>query len=569
MLLAGALQLVAGLLRLGQWFRAVSPAVVKGMLAGIGLMIAASQFHVMVDDRPRPTAWQNIVSIPESILKGLPLPAWEPKPLRTARIELLQTFGDLHERQDEIARGVARTVTRHGSQELHEWEQDHLADFDAPQRTLLADLRAAVTQASDSPTAAADTKSAKSLREALAAAERQMHAALDDLAARRLDASEKSQSRAVAALGEVLDRLKNHQWAAKIGVLSIGVILLWTGLAPGSWRRVPAPLLAVVVCTAAAWLFALPVLYVEVPDNLTHGLTFPSTTVLEDMPLRELLVSSMLVAVIASAATLLCATAIDQMHSGEATRYDRELAAQGVGNMICGALGALPMTGVIVRSAANVQAGARSRMSAVLHGLWLLVFVLVLTPVLRMIPTAALAGMLVYTGWKLINVGDFVRLWRESRAEAMIFVVTVVVIVAEDLLVGVVTGVVLSAVKLLVMFSRLDVSLGTFKSRDNEGDLLLSLTGAATFLRLPKLARRLEEVPPAATVHVNVARLHYIDRACLELLTNWADRHAAGGGSVLIDWEGLATRFKSGGTKALPADQPGESSQSHSSNPAA
>ena len=87
-------------------------------------------------------------------------------------------------------------------------------------------------------------------------------------------------------------------------------------------------------------------------------------------------------ALIASAETLLCATAVDKMHGGQRTNYDRELMAQGVGNTICGLVGALPMTGVIVRSAANVQAGAKTRKSAMLHGVWLLVFVCFLTPVL-------------------------------------------------------------------------------------------------------------------------------------------------------------------------------------------
>jgi len=112
---------------------------------------------------------------------------------------------------------------------------------------------------------------------------------------------------------------------------------------------------------------------------------------------------TLVIAVVASAETLLCATAVDQMHQGPRTRYDKELAAQGVGNMICGFLGALPMTGVIVRSSANVQSGAMTRLSAILHGVWLLVFVVLLAFLLRLIPISALAAILVYTGYKLVN----------------------------------------------------------------------------------------------------------------------------------------------------------------------
>src|SRR5262245_35694677 len=102
-LLAGAIQLAAGVFRLGQWFRAVSPAVVHGMLAGIGVLILSSQLHVMVDDRPRHGGLANLLSIPEALGKGLPIPTWEDRSLREARLVLLQQIGQLHERQAEIA----------------------------------------------------------------------------------------------------------------------------------------------------------------------------------------------------------------------------------------------------------------------------------------------------------------------------------------------------------------------------------------------------------------------------------------------------------------------------------
>ena len=106
-------------------------------------------------------------------------------------------------------------------------------------------------------------------------------------------------------------------------------------------------------------------------------------------------------AFIASAETLLCASAVDQMHQGPRTKYDKELAAQGVGNALCGLLGVLPMTGVIVRSSANVEAGGKTRASAILHGVWLLLFAAVLPFTLSYIPVASLAAVLVFTGYKL------------------------------------------------------------------------------------------------------------------------------------------------------------------------
>jgi len=263
------------------------------------------------------------------------------------------------------------------------------------------------------------------------------------------------------------------------------------------------------------------------------------------VPLRSLLVSGLMMAVIASAETLLCASAVDQMHTGPRTNYDKELTAQGIGNMLCGLMGALPMTGVIVRSAANVQAGGRSNLAAILHGLWLLVFVVFLTALLRVIPTAALAGILVFTGFKLIDWKGFWHLWKFSRSEAAIFLVTLVVIVVEDLLIGVVTGIVLSAVKLLITFSHLEVELVDLAAgKSDRHRVSLKLGGAATFLRLPVLAAKLDEVPQGAELHADLEHLDYIDHACLDLLMNWAKQHESSGGSLVIDWGQLHGRFR-------------------------
>src|SRR5690606_8416112 len=127
------------------------------------------------------------------------------------------------------------------------------------------------------------------------------------------------------------------------------------------------------------------------------------------------------------------------------------------GNTLCGFVGALPMTGVIVRSSANIQAGGQTRVAAILHGAWLLVFVAALGFLLRLIPTASLAGILVYTGYKLVNVKAMVQLRKYGWGEVFIYAMTVIMIVFTDLLSGVVTGIVLSALKLLYTFSHLQM----------------------------------------------------------------------------------------------------------------
>jgi MFS superfamily sulfate permease-like transporter len=242
-------------------------------------------------------------------------------------------------------------------------------------------------------------------------------------------------------------------------------------------------------------------------------------------------------ALVASAETLLCAVAVDAKHSGPRTKFDRELVAQGVGNALCGAVGALPMTGVIVRSSANVEAGARTRLSAVLHGVWLLLFVALLPGLLGRVPTAALAAVLVYTGWNLLNLPGLWRLWKESRSEAAIFAATAAAIVAADLLTGVALGFALSAVKLLLRLSRLRVLR---VDEPGVGRVHLHLEGAATFLRLPVLARALEAVPRGRALHVHLGRVSFIDHAARHLLLTFREQYEATGGSLVIDWGGGA-----------------------------
>ena len=280
----------------------------------------------------------------------------------------------------------------------------------------------------------------------------------------------------------------------------------------------------------------------EVPDNLWREIHFPSLTVLRSVPFTAVLQAGVVLAIVASAETLLCATAVDQMQSSSRTNYDKELAAQGIGNMACGLLGALPMTGVIVRSAANVEAGGRSRAATIMHGGWLLVFVSLLAFMLRMIPTSALAAMLVYTGYKLVNFKAIRELRRYGWAEVAIYFATLTTIVCADLLTGVVTGIVLSAVKLLYTFSHLHVRL---EINQPERTAVLRLHGAATFIRLPRLASELERVPDNVELHVDFEHLNYIDHACLDLLMNWAKQHESIGGTLVIDWESLHANFHS------------------------
>ena len=541
-LLAGLFQFAAGLCRLGQWFRAVSPTVIHAMLTGIGILIVAGQLHVLVDDRPRDSGIKNIVTAPEAIIKGLPWPQWTSREDNQMRSAFLKRIGTLHERQVEIRTAVDAHVSQHGTTHEHQQQVEGLARISRRQEELAQDWQKTVEELSNSGIFADNPQRKAALEAAVAQATAQVRSATKDLGLAHGDDVRASQGAAAMAVAQVLPQLKSHDWAAKVGLLTILAIILWNFIPIKAIRTIPASLVAVVLATTVCAVLALPVLYVEIPQRISDAIAPPSLLLFKDVSLIELVKVAFIMALIASAETLLCAAAVDKMHSGPRTKYDQELMAQGVGNTICGLLGALPMTGVIVRSAANVQAGGKTQWSAFFHGVWLLVFVVALADVLRMIPIACLAGILVYTGYKLIDYRTLLRLWREDKAEALIFVTTVGLIVGEDLLTGVVAGFVLSAIKLLVMFSHLQAQL-TIDEREEKANL--ELAGAATFLRLPVLAAKLEQVPPGAELHVELGRLDYIDHACLELLMSWAEQHKNTGGRLVVDWGQLHARVRS------------------------
>ncbi len=551
-LIGGVIQLLAGISGLGQWFRAVSPAVVRGMLSGIGALILGSQFHVMIDDSPKENGLHNLAAIPASIQQGLPIPEWESEMAREFRVAKLDVVGDLYDEQQQIQKRLSRVVP------------EQIKDDDAVPDKVLSEVvqnQAAVLQGlqqllgnlDNMERSLDDPQKAVQLHESAEYALKQNQAALAVLKEGRVEEILPTQQAAVAAIKVPLEQLKSHAWAAKLGVLTILIIVAWQALTPKKLKLIPGPLIATLAVTGIAAAFVLPVLHVAIPDNLlTEGVNIltPQKLFSEDISYGRLLQSGIVIAINASALTLLCATAVDQLHRGARTHYDQELRAQGIGNIIAGFLGGLPMAGLIVRSSANVQAGAQTRLSAVLHGLWLLIFVGALGFVLQMIPTACLAGILVYTGWKLMNPhNNLIELWKYGKGEVVIYVVTASVIVVEDLLTGVLVGVVLSGVKLLYTFSHLRTELRVDRERSKAS---LSLEGSATFLKLPRLAAELERVPKDAELHVDLHDLRYIDHACLELFMDWAKQHESLGGKLVMDWTSLHARFAQEGGGGPP-----------------
>ncbi|MFF2132115.1 SulP family inorganic anion transporter [Streptomyces olivochromogenes] len=304
--------------------------------------------------------------------------------------------------------------------------------------------------------------------------------------------------------------------ALAVGGATVVVLLLWP-----RWRRgarvVPAPLLAVALAAGVTGVFDLSVRRVEV-RGLLDAVQPPSLADLGRLTEVGILGTVVAFALIASAESLFSAAAVDRLHRGPRTDYDRELIAQGAGNAVCGALGALPMTAVIVRSAANVQAGAETKVSRVLHGVWLLVFTVVVPGVLGIIPVAALAGLLVHAGCKLVPVRDVRVLWRGHRGEVVVLGVTAVAIVVGNLFEGVLVGLALAVAKTAWDISHVHVET---EDRGAAG-MVVRVMGNATFLRLPKLLDALEALPHDRDVRLELGGLRHVDHACAAALERWA-----------------------------------------------
>jgi carbonic anhydrase len=311
--------------------------------------------------------------------------------------------------------------------------------------------------------------------------------------------------------------------AVLIGAATIALLLLWPRM-PQRLRVLPGALVAVTAVTVLA--VAMPgIPRVDLPGNLLGAIAPPA--LLPDLPWLGIAVGMLTIALIASVESLLSAMAVERMRrTGPRTDPDRELIGQGAANTLSGLLGGLPVTGVIVRSATNVESGARTRASAVLHGVWVAVFGIALVGVVELIPLAALAGLLVVIGFQLVK-REQIRAAR-AHGELVVYVGTVAGVLLLNLLEGVVIGFVLAGLVMLRRAVRARVRVvepgGTEPWR-------VVIEGTLSFLSVPTLARTLATVPAGAPVRVELA-VDYLDHTAFDHLAAWTARRRAAGGEV-------------------------------------
>jgi len=405
-LLAGVLQLLLGLCRVARSALAVSPAVVHGMLAGVGAVIALAQLHVVLGGSPQRSAIENLIELPQQIIH-------------------------------------------------------------------------------------------------------------------------------------------NHTHAVFVGLLTIAVLIAWTRL-PQQLRTIPAPLAALLVSSVTAWTLGWEVTRIDLSTSLDAwaGPVWPRGD------WHGIVGAVLLVALLAGVESLLCSVAVDKLHDGRRSDLDRELTGQGVANMVTGALGGLPVAGVIVRSTTNVRAGARSRWSTIMHGIWILLFAVGLGWMIALIPMEALAALLVFIGVQMINMGHLRNL--RGHSEVPVYVVTMGGVVLLGLAEGVLVGFGLAALFALRRLTRVTVRA----TAEPDGRWHVVIGGSLTFLGVPMLTSELRAIPAGAAVDLDL-NIDFMDNAAFEAIHNWRTEHERGGGTVEIDeihdeWYSMAAS----GARVFPAKTP-------------
>ena len=321
---------------------------------------------------------------------------------------------------------------------------------------------------------------------------------------------------------------KIHPGVTIITLISLIILILWERPFMKKFKMIPGALAAVVVSVLLSMLFSslLPSLavstehMVQVPvassfSELYAHFIFPDFSAIWR---SDVIMMGVTIAAVASIETLLCIEAVDKIDpQRRITSQNRELKAQGIGNIVSGLLGGLPVTSVIVRSTANINSGARSKMSTIFHGTLILVTVILIPHILNMIPLGALAAILLVTGYKLAKIAIFKQMFDNGKYQWIPFMVTVVAIVFTDLLTGVGLGLVASV--FAILYGNMKNSYYFHKEDHHEGELIrIELAEEVSFLNKASIKLTLDHLPKNSTVIIDATHTDYIDFDVLEII---------------------------------------------------
>jgi carbonic anhydrase len=328
---------------------------------------------------------------------------------------------------------------------------------------------------------------------------------------------------------ELITMFNYFSWGAVIiSVLSIVIMVLWSKSPLKKLKFFPASLFVVIFGVALNFLFKtfFPSLFIDtthlvnIPkfEGIDSLITLPNFSSISN---PNVWLIAFTIAIIASLETLLNLEAVEVIdpHKRQASP-NRELVAQGVGNIFSGLIGGIPITSVIVRSSVNINAGAETKMSTILHGLFLLVSVLVLSPLLNLIPLASLAAILILTGYKLTKISIFKDLYQKGLHQFIPFVATIVAIVFTDLLLGVLLGLGVSVYYLLKSNYKNPFLFEKEKTTIGE-TIRIELPNQVSFLNKASIKETLWEIPEESKVIIDARYCNYIDNDVLEILNDF------------------------------------------------
>ena len=321
--------------------------------------------------------------------------------------------------------------------------------------------------------------------------------------------------------------MDSHPTTPVIGALTVAVLLGWPRLRgrAAALRAVPAPLAAVALATAASAGQSMP--RVALPEWTAPGL--PAAP---GGPVLAVAAAVLTVTLVASMESLLSALAVDALRAGRPgphappARLDRELLGQGAANVVSGLLGGLPVAGGAMRGSANVEAGARTRRAAVLHGVWVLLCAGLAAGALSAIPLAALAALVMLVGVRMVSFAHIRHIQRHR--EFPVYAVTLGGVVVFGVLQGVLTGIAVAVFLALRSLTRTRVAV-----TEETGGHRVRVSGQLTFLAVPRLSRALAEVPEGASAVVELDG-SFMDHAAYEALSSWWVRHRSRGGRVVL-----------------------------------
>jgi MFS superfamily sulfate permease-like transporter len=359
-------------------------------------------------------------------------------------------------------------------------------------------------------------------------------------------------------IGEIPHTLFNfNPEITVIGLTGLGILILWSVVKNRYLKMIPAPLIVVFVGLALGQYFDLdhqhrylflpndpilphheftigPAFLVAVPENFLAGFNFPDFSKIAS---GEFWIAVVSICLVGSLESLLSAAAMDKLDPYK--RYsdlNRDLTAVGIGNTVSGLIGGLPMIAEIVRSSANVNDGAKTAWANFFHGAFLLLFVALFPHFIHEIPLASLAALLVYTGFRLASPKEFAKMLSIGIEQLTIFVVTIVAVIATDLLIGVAIGI---ATEILIHMLRSIDFKSIFRMachiRQTEADIYhIAIAGSAIFSNSLGLKSELSELPKQKKIYFDLSEAKMIDHTVMEFIDHYCEDYRQRGGQCEI-----------------------------------